>query len=131
MMCYLKVDFWDNVIDGVYSENHKFLTIVYLNYCNILSSSQMYYPQNHMVHTSYFQIDFNIIIIITITILHWFVELTNYHKVTYIIWTYYECLSNHTHARYTRGGHSTVKLKTMCNGKKSTFYIKDHQNKSI
>ena len=29
------------------------------------------------------------------------------------------------------GGHSIVKLKTMCNGKKSTFYIKDHQNKSI
>jgi hypothetical protein len=30
-----------------------------------------------------------------------------------------------------RGGHSIVKLKTMCNGKISTFYIKDHQNKSI
>jgi len=41
MMYDLEIDFWDNVIDGVYSENHKFLTIVYLCYCNILSSSQI------------------------------------------------------------------------------------------
>jgi hypothetical protein len=99
-MYYLEIDFWDNVIDGVYSENHKFLTIVYLSYCNILSSSQMYYLQNHMVHTSYFQIYLFIYKNRIITLLHWFFELTNYHKVTYIIWTYYEFLSNHTHARY-------------------------------
>ena len=41
MMFYLEFVFWDNVIDGVYSENHKFLTIVYLSYCDILSSSQI------------------------------------------------------------------------------------------
>jgi hypothetical protein len=37
----LEIDFWDNVIDGVYSENHEFLIIVYLIYFNILSSSQI------------------------------------------------------------------------------------------
>ena len=41
MIYNLEIDFWDNVIDGVYSENHKFLTIVYLSYCNILSSSHI------------------------------------------------------------------------------------------
>ena len=41
MIYYLGIDFWDNVIDGVYSENHKFLTIVYLSYCNILSASHI------------------------------------------------------------------------------------------
>jgi hypothetical protein len=59
-----------------------------------------------MVHTRYFQIDFivfifvyvNIIIIITISNL--FFELTNYHKVTSIIWTYYKCLGDHNHAKY-------------------------------
>ena len=40
-MYYSEIEFWDNVIDGVYSENHKFLTIVYLSYCNILSSSHI------------------------------------------------------------------------------------------
>jgi hypothetical protein len=51
MMYYLEIDFWDNVIDGVYSKNHKFLTIVYPSYCNILSSSQI--VLSLMVHTSY------------------------------------------------------------------------------
>ena len=36
MIYYLKNDFKDNVIDGVYSEHHKLLTIVYLSYYNIL-----------------------------------------------------------------------------------------------
>ena len=39
MLCYLELDLWDNVMNGVYSYYHKFLTIVYKNYCNILSSS--------------------------------------------------------------------------------------------
>ena len=38
MIYYLETDFWDNVIDRVYSKNHKILTIVYLSYYNILSS---------------------------------------------------------------------------------------------
>ncbi len=41
MTYYFEIDFWDNVIDGVYSKNHKFLTIVYPSYCNILSSSHI------------------------------------------------------------------------------------------
>ena len=38
MVCYLELDLWDNVMDGVYSKNHKLLTIAYLKYCNILFS---------------------------------------------------------------------------------------------
>ena len=105
----------DNVIDGVYSENHKILTIVYMSYCNILSSSHIVLSSNYMVHSSYFQIDFIvfiyicviifIFIITTITItiiaiLNLIFELTNYHKVTCIIWTYYKCLGDHNHAKY-------------------------------
>ena len=41
MICYLELDLWDNIMDGVYSKNHKFLTIAYLKYCNILSSSHI------------------------------------------------------------------------------------------
>ena len=41
MIYYLGIDFWDNVIDGVYLEKHKFLIIVYMSYCNILSSSHI------------------------------------------------------------------------------------------
>ena len=41
MVCYLELDLWDNVLDGVYSENHKFLTIAYLKHFNILSSSNI------------------------------------------------------------------------------------------
>jgi len=47
-----------------------------------------------------------------------------------LIW-WYGSRSNPMANIISRGGHSIVKLKTMCNGKKSTFYIKDHQNKSI
>ena len=32
MVCYLELDLWDNIMDGVYSKNHKFLTIAYQNY---------------------------------------------------------------------------------------------------
>ena len=39
MIYYLGIDFWDNIIDGYTKTNHKFLTIVYKSYCNILSSS--------------------------------------------------------------------------------------------
>ena len=38
MIYNLEIDFWYNVIDGVYSEYHKFLTIVYTSYFNIWSS---------------------------------------------------------------------------------------------
>ena len=41
MIYYLKLDLWDNVMDGVHSKNHKFLTIAYLSYYNILSSSHI------------------------------------------------------------------------------------------
>ena len=41
MIYYLKNDFRDNVIDGVYSEHHKLLTIVYLSYYNILWTSHI------------------------------------------------------------------------------------------
>ena len=29
MVFYLELDLWDNIMDGVYSENLKFLTIAY------------------------------------------------------------------------------------------------------
>ena len=38
MIYYLEIDFWDNIIDRVYSKNLEFFIIVYLRYCNILSS---------------------------------------------------------------------------------------------
>ena len=41
MECYLELDLWDNVMDGVYSDNHKFVIIAYMQYCNILSSSHI------------------------------------------------------------------------------------------
>ena len=41
MIYYLEIYYWDNVIDRGYSKNHKFMTIVYLSYCNILSSSHI------------------------------------------------------------------------------------------
>ena len=41
MVCYLELELWDNVVDGVFSENHKFLTITYLKYWNVLSSSNI------------------------------------------------------------------------------------------
>ena len=39
-------------------------------------------------------------------------------------------LINSHHVTMTRGIHSIVKLNTTCDKKKSTFYIKDHQNRS-
>ena len=41
MIHYLENNFWDDVIDGVYSIYHKFMNIVYPSYCNILSSSHI------------------------------------------------------------------------------------------
>jgi hypothetical protein len=51
-MYYLEIDFWENVIDRIYSKNHKFMTIVYLSHCNIYHHI-LYYLQNHMVYISY------------------------------------------------------------------------------
>ena len=41
MIFYLEICFWDNIINGVYSEHHKFMTIIYMSLCNILSSSHI------------------------------------------------------------------------------------------
>ena len=41
MVCYLELDLWDNVMDGVYLEIHKFFTIAYLKYGNTSSSSDI------------------------------------------------------------------------------------------
>jgi hypothetical protein len=41
MIYYLEINYGDNIIDGVYLENLKFLIIVYLIYCDILSSSNI------------------------------------------------------------------------------------------
>ena len=57
MVCYLELDLLDNIMGGVYSENHKFLTTTYLNYCNILSSLYIVLSLNHMVYVNYFQIN--------------------------------------------------------------------------
>ena len=39
MVFYLELDLWNNVMDGVYSKNHRLITIAYLNYS--LSSSHI------------------------------------------------------------------------------------------
>jgi len=81
MIYYLEIKIWDNVIDGVYSENRKFLTIVHLRYCNILSSSHIVlsskshgvyeFISNKVPHTHTHTI------IILINILIWFFEFIN------------------------------------------------------
>ena len=46
MIYYLEIDFWDNVIDGVYSEYRKFFTTIYLSHCSIQSSSHIVLSSN-------------------------------------------------------------------------------------
>ena len=72
MMHYLEIDFWDNVVDGVYSKNHKFLTMDYVSYCNILSSSDIRLSsKSHGVYELFKNIIYlSRIIILKITILN-------------------------------------------------------------
>ena len=97
MIYYIEIDFWDNVIefDGVCSEYHNFLTVIYMSYYNILSSS-------HIVLSSKLH---GVLVIFKfyIYINHYWIDYLSSsinHKVTYITLTYYECLSNHTCAKY-------------------------------
>ena len=53
MICYLKLELWDNVIDRIYFENLKFLTITYPNYCIIYYHHKLYYLHNHMLHIDF------------------------------------------------------------------------------
>ena len=41
MKYYLEIDFWVNIINGACERNYKFMTIIYLSYYNILSSSHI------------------------------------------------------------------------------------------
>ena len=49
MIYYLEIDFGDNVTHGVYSQNHKFLTIVYLSYVIFYHHHKFHYLKNHIV----------------------------------------------------------------------------------